>query len=60
MIKDGYEGFLSLEPHLFNFEGFDALEKDRKSIRKEKHGKLGGFEAFSLALQSLLKVLETI
>lgn len=60
LIKDGYEGFLSLEPHLFNFEGFDALEKDRKSIRKENHGKFGGFEAFSLALQSLLKVLETI
>ena len=60
MIKDGYEGFLSLEPHLFNFEGFDALEKDRKIIRKENHGKLGGFEAFLLALQSLLKVLETI
>lgn len=60
LIKDGYEGFLSLEPHLFNFAGFDSLEKDGKSMKKENPVKLNGFEAFSLAHQSLLKILESI
>lgn len=60
LIKGGYEGFLSLEPHLFNFAGFDALEKDGKSMKKENPVKLDGFEAFSLAHQSLLKILENI
>lgn len=60
LIKDGYEGFLSLEPHLFNFAGFDSLEKDGKSMKKENPVKLNGFEAFSLAHKSLLKILENI
>lgn len=60
LIKDGYEGFLSLEPHLFNFAGFDSLEKDGKSMKKENPVKLNGFEAFSFAHQSLLKIIENI
>ena len=60
MIQNDYKGFLSLEPHLFNFAGFDALEKDGKSMKKENPVKLDGFEAFSLAHQSLLKILENI
>lgn len=60
MIQNDYKGFLSLEPHLFNFAGFDVLEKDGKSMKKENPVKLDGFEAFSLAHQSLLKILENI
>ncbi|MBE5960969.1 MAG: sugar phosphate isomerase/epimerase, partial [Lachnospiraceae bacterium] len=29
--KNGYEGFLSLEPHLFQFKGLEKLEKNAKS-----------------------------
>jgi len=50
--ESGYNGFLSLEPHLSHFTGFDTLEQG---------GKLGktltGEEAFTLAHDSLMKIL---
>lgn len=52
---DGYQGFLSLEPHLSDFEGFAALEQNAGQKRK-----LNGEEAFTLAYQSLAEILETI
>ena len=56
----GYEGFLSLEPHLFHFTGFAGLERGN-AVMKEPAGKeLNGFEAFSLAHESLLKILADI
>lgn len=48
----GYEGFLSLEPHLADFAGFEALEH---GVAKAK--KLTGEEAFTLAYDSLQKIL---
>lgn len=54
--KSGYEGFLSLEPHLADFAGFSALENG-KSEKKEK---LTGEEAFTLAHESLVKILGEI
>lgn len=57
MLKEsGYEGFLSLEPHLADFAGFSALENG-KSEKKEK---LTGEEAFTLAHESLVKILGEI
>ncbi len=53
----GYEGFLSLEPHLFDFTGFAGLERDKTSIGKKQGRALSGFEAFSLAHESLQKIL---
>lgn len=50
--ESGYGGYLSLEPHLSNFTGFSALEKGGKP-----GGKLSGEEAFTLAHDSLLKLL---
>lgn len=50
--ESGYGGYLSLEPHLSEFVGFSALEKDGKP-----GGKLSGEEAFTLAHDSLLKLL---
>lgn len=50
--ETGYGGYLSLEPHLSEFVGFSALEKDGKP-----GGKLSGEEAFTLAHDSLLKLL---
>ena len=50
--ETGYGGYLSLEPHLSEFVGFSALEKGGKP-----GGKLSGEEAFTLAHDSLLKLL---
>lgn len=51
----GYQGFLSLEPHLSDFGGFSALEQN--ASQKEK---LNGEEAFTLAYDSLLKILDRL
>lgn len=52
---NGYRGYLSLEPHLSEFTGFSSLEKDGKIGKK-----LSGEEAFTLAHDALIKILETI
>lgn len=57
LFISGFEGYLSLEPHLFNFSGFASLEKDGKSMLKTDGKVLNGFEAFSLAHKSLLELL---
>lgn len=49
----GYHGYLSLEPHLSDFDGFAALEQNAAEKRK-----LNGEEAFTLAYESLMKILE--
>ena len=59
LYHNGFDGYLSLEPHLFGFTGFAALEKDGVSIQDT--GKvLSGSEAFTLAHDSLLKILAQI
>lgn len=50
--KSGYEGFLSLEPHLADFTGFHALEKQGAEKKK-----LSGEEAFILAHKALAEIL---
>lgn len=64
LAADGYNGFLSLEPHLFDFAGFRQLEEatDVTSILPDTNGKktLTGEEAFTLAHQSLQKLLMSI
>lgn len=54
----GFDGFLSLEPHLFNFSGFAGLEKGKDAVTGGETKVLSGFEAFSLAHDSLRKILE--
>lgn len=60
LFASGYNGFLSLEPHLAEFGGFSALEITGVSLCKEKAKPLSGLEAFTLAHDSLMKVLEEI
>lgn len=60
LASNGFDGFLSLEPHLFNFAGFAALEKDGKSMEKTDSKILSGAEAFTLAHDCLVKLLEDI
>lgn len=57
LYASGFDGFLSLEPHLFNFAGFAGLELDGKSMLKTDGTFFTGFEAFSVAHDSLLKLL---
>lgn len=52
----GYEGFLSLEPHLADFAGFDELEKDG-SLEKLPEG---GEKTFTVAYNALKKILDNI
>lgn len=56
-LKDrGFEGFLSLEPHLGSFEGLAALELDDKMKSLPK----GGEGTFTLAYNSLCDIIERI
>ena len=61
LFSKGFEGFLSIEPHMFDFEGFAGLETGSRKLPAFEEGrKLSGFEAFSLAHDSLLTILEEI
>ncbi len=51
----GYNGYLSLEPHLSDFAGFSALEQNASQKKK-----LDGEEAFTLAYDSLMKILRQL
>ena len=52
--KDGYDGFLSLEPLLGTFDGLADLELDNKMLKLEK----GGENTFTLAYNSLKILLQ--
>lgn len=51
--KDGYKGFLSLEPHLGTFCGLENLETDDKMMSLEKSGP----EKFKIAYTALMKIV---
>ena len=53
LFANGYEGFLSLEPHLGSFEGLAALEIDDKMENLPE----GGEGTFTLAFNSLNELL---
>lgn len=50
--RSGYEGFLSLEPHLANFSGLNNLEKDA-AVRAENDTE----RAFHVAYRALMQLL---
>ena len=54
--NNGYDGFLSLEPHLGNFEGLAALE-NRDIMKKLPDG---GEATFTLAYNSLFYIINKI
>ena len=56
LYNNGYEGFLSLEPHLWSFEGFDKLELE--PVWNKYEG--GGPKLFSVAATALKKLLDEI
>lgn len=62
ILKDleasGFDGYLSLEPHLSDFIGFGNLEGSDKKTLLTQGKKLSGFEAFETAYQALMDVLK--
>ena len=52
--KAGYNGFLSLEPHLVDFEGFAALEQE---CDESKPDKSKGALLFGVAADALNGIL---
>lgn len=56
LFADGFDGFLSLEPHLGSFEGLAGLELDDKMTNLPK----GGEGTFTLAFNALTDILEKI
>lgn len=56
-LEKGFNGFLSLEPHLSDFAGFASLEKSGEGFEKYDK-KLTGPESFSLAYEALEKLLK--
>lgn len=57
LYTNDFKGYLSLEPHLFNFTGFAGLEKGESSIGAGPAKGLSGEEAFALAHESLQNIL---
>ncbi len=56
LFDNGFNGFVSLEPHLGSFQGLAALETDDKMEKLPE----GGEGTFTLAANSLNKILKNI
>lgn len=54
--EDGFEGFLSLEPHLGHFHGFAELEPASKTNMMEE----GGPKSYTIAAESLIKLMRSV
>ena len=53
LLEEGYEGFLSLEPHLTDFTGFGTLEQNGELEQR----KMSGEEAYTTAYRALKEIL---
>ncbi len=60
LYANDFQGFLSLEPHLFNFAGFAALERDKSEIETGELKILSGYEAFKVAHGALIELLHNM
>lgn len=59
-IKNGYKGFLTLEPHLVLFDSLKDLElEDANEVIKDNKG-LDGAGGYKLQYDSLIQILENI
>lgn len=56
LFDSGYDGFLSLEPHLGSFEGLADLELDDKMLDLPE----GGEGTFTLAYRALCEILDKV
>ena len=58
VYNDGFDGFLSLEPHLASFQGFSELELEPNSSINEMPE--GGPKQFAIAADALKKIIYEI
>ncbi len=58
LISSGYRGFVSLEPHLTEFEGLKGLEREGASLQGMR--KMDGEEAFTTAFNALGRILKAL
>ena len=56
LFEHGYKGFISLEPHLTEFDGLKNLERDGESLKGMQQ--MDGAEAFTVACEALRKILK--
>ncbi len=56
LYNSGFEGFLSLEPHLWNFKGYAELELEPKTLEMED----GGPKYFAVAEKALDDIIKEI
>lgn len=56
LYQKGYDGFLSLEPHLYNFTGFDKLEHNYSKFEGAGYGP----RTFAVAAEALKNLLKDI
>ena len=60
IIKEGYEGFLTLEPHLVLFDSLDSLETTAaENVIKENKAK-DGAEGYTMQYKALCGILDEI
>lgn len=60
ILEEGYEGFLTLEPHLVLFDSLASLETtDAKDIIKENKAK-DGAEGYKMQYEALCEILDDI
>ena len=56
LFANGFDGFISLEPHLGSFEGLAELELDDKMLKLEE----GSERTFAVAYNALEKIIDNI
>jgi len=54
--QKGYRGFLSIEPHLGQFDGLSALQSDTSVVNEDRSGP----DTFKIAYDALVKILNKI
>ncbi len=52
----GFDGFYSLEPHLFRFKGFEQLEREGISMSGSTGTEMDGITAFGVAYRAFMKL----
>lgn len=59
--EDGYEGFLTLEPHLVLFDTFKSLEADEDAAKHfVQSAAKNGAEGYAMQYNALMEILKTI
>ena len=58
LFERGYKGFISLEPHLTEFDGLKNLERNGESLKGMQQ--MDGAEAFNVACEALRKILKNL